>query len=108
MKVIWKTVTGSQAEKPLVIDKNSSAYYAYLRRNIQQIVRTDERGNSTLLWQYEEAIVTQNEFESYDTIATELFQAELSDFESAQAEHNAAMQANIEYIAMMTDVDLEG
>ena len=38
----------------------------------------------------------------------EIVQAELDSMASEQAEHNAAMLANIEYIAMMADIDLEG
>lgn len=44
----------------------------------------------------------------YDTVVMEIVQAELDSMASEQAEHNAAMLANIEYIAMMADIDLEG
>lgn len=80
----------------------------YLRRNFQRITRTDENSGTVVLWQYEEAKVTQEEYAQYDTIVMEIVQAELDSMASEQAEHNAAMLANIEYIAMMADIDLEG
>ena len=80
----------------------------YLRRNFQRITRTDENSGKVVLWQYEEAKVTQEEYAQYDTVVMEIVQVELDSMASEQAEHNAAMLANIEYIAMMADIDLEG
>ena len=87
----------------------------YLRQNIERITRTDENGVSVELWQYDEAIVTQEEYAQYDTLATELIQERVSAIEAAQEKKNAEMQAvieemkaNTEYIAMMTGTDLEG
>lgn len=108
MEIRWKTVTGSQTEKPEVIDKASSSKYVYLRRNIERITRTDEQGGGVSLWQYDEAVVTQEEYAQYDTVVMEIVQAELNNLASEQAKQNAAMLANIEYIAMMADIDLEG
>lgn len=79
----------------------------YLRRNIERITKTDEKGGSVLLWKYEEAEVTQEEYEKYDTIATELLQSEISLLESKQTEQNSVTNANIEYLAMMTGIELE-
>ena len=98
----------SQENRPEVIDKTSSGKYVYLRRNFQRITRTDENSGKVVLWQYEEAKVTQEEYAQYDTVVMEIVQAELDSMASEQAEHNAAMLANIEYIAMMADIDLEG
>lgn len=115
MNIEWRKVTGSQEAKPKVIDKESSSKYVYLRKNIESITRTDENGNSVTLWQYDEALVTHEEYAPYDTLATELIQERVSDLESAQEKKNEAMQAQIdaaqannEYIAMMQDIDLEG
>ena len=98
----------SQENRPEVIDKTSSGKYVYLRRNFQRITRTNENSGAVVLWQYEEAKVTQEEYAQYDTVVMEIVQAELDSMASEQAEHNAAMLANIEYIAMMADIDLEG
>ncbi len=107
MKIEWRTVTGSQEKKPEAIDKTSSSQYVYLRRNIERITKTDEKGGSVLLWKYEEAEVTQEEYEKYDTIATELLQSEISLLESKQSEQNSVTNANIEYLAMMAGIELE-
>lgn len=108
MEIRWKTVTGSQEERPLVIDKTSSGKYVYLRRNIERITKEESQGNQVQLWQYEEAAIPQDEYAPYDTVVMEIVQAELSNFAKVQSEQTAIMQANIEYIAMMADVDLEG
>lgn len=90
----------------------------YLRRNIKQITRTDDKSAPVVLWEYEEAKVTQEEFAQYDNIIMDVLQAELNNLASDQAalqdalneavQINQTNQANIEYIAMMSDVDLEG
>ena len=108
MEIRWKIVTGSQEERPPVIDKTSSGKYVYLRRNIEKITREDTQEKPVQLWQYEEAAIPQDEYAPYDTVVMEIVQAELSNFAMVQAEQAAIMQANIEYIAMMADVDLEG
>lgn len=118
MKITWKTVTGSQLSRPEVLDKTSSSRYVYLRRNIKQITRTDDKSAPVVLWEYEEAKVTQEEFAQYDNIIMDVLQAELNNLAFDQAalqetlneavQINQANQANIEYIAMMSDVDLEG
>lgn len=107
MKIEWRTVTGSQAEKPEAIDKTSSSQYVYLRRNIERITQTDEKGGSVLLWRYEEAEVTQKEYEQYDTIATDLLQSEINNLDSKQTKQNLVIQANMEYLAMMSGTELE-
>lgn len=108
MEIKWKTVTGSQEERPLVIDKTSSGKYVYLRRNIERITREESQGKPVQLWQYEEAAIPQDEYAPYDTVVMEIVQAELSNFAMVQAEQTAIIQANVEYIAMMADIDLEG
>ena len=108
MEIKWKTVTGSQEERPLVIDKTSSGKYVYLRRNIERITKEESQGNQVQLWQYEEAAIPQDEYAPYDTVVMEIVQAELSNFAMVQAEQTAIIQANVEYIAMMADIDLEG
>ena len=52
MKIVWETVTGSQENRPEVIDKTSSGKYVYLRRNFQRITRTNENSGAVVLWQY--------------------------------------------------------
>ena len=101
----WRTVQGSQPERPEAIDKTSSASVVYLRRNIHRVVVQQESNPPVVLWEYEEATVSQEEFAKYDNFAVQLMQDEITAQAAAQAETNAAMQADIEYLFMMTDVE---
>ena len=40
----------------------------YLRNNISEIVREDEQGNKTSYWSYQEAILTQVQFNAYASL----------------------------------------
>ena len=115
MEIKWRTVTGSQEQRPDVIDQTSSSKYVYLRRNIQRITRIEESGNPVTLWQYDEAVITHEEYAPYDTFVVALVQSEIDNLVTEQdkkiAEQNAlitALQADVEYTAMMADIDLEG
>lgn len=78
----WKTVQGSQPEKPQEFDITSSKIVVYQRRNIKQVTVDD-----TKLWEYDERELTPDEY---------LVVKDLD------------LQSKIEYVAMMTDVDMEG
>lgn len=88
MELIYELHEGSQAEKPKAVDTTSSATIVYLRRNIKQITRSDDMGEVTL-WQYEEAQCTHDEYDEY--VATAQTKA----------------RSDIDFIAMMTGVDLD-
>lgn len=107
MEIKWKTVNGSQEIRPEVVDKTSSSRYVYLRRNFQKITKLDEKSEQVTLWQYEEAKVTQEEYAQYDNIIMEIVRAEIDTMAADQEAFNAAMQASLEYVAMMADVDME-
>ena len=49
----WKTVQGTQENKPLELDTTSSSFCIYRRRNIERITVEDMDGNTSELWQYE-------------------------------------------------------
>lgn len=70
---IYQKREGTQAEKPAELDRNSSPSTVYLRKNIVQKVRTDEDGTEVIVWEYEEAEMTSEEFEKYEKL---LIQAE--------------------------------
>ncbi len=98
-----------------MIDKTSSSKYVYLRRNIKRITRIDGNGAPVMLWQYDEAVVTHEEYTPYDTFVVELVQAEINNLVTEQdkkiTEQNeliTAIRADVEYTAMMADIDLEG
>ena len=58
----WKTVQGTQENKPLELDTTSSSFCIYRRRNIERITVEDMDGNTSELWQYEEQKLTPEEF----------------------------------------------
>lgn len=87
MNIVFRQHEGSQESKPLSLDETSSSTLVYIRKNIQRISKEDNQsGNTVELWQYDEAELTPDEYKRY------------------QIEHNTA---NIEYIAMMSDIELE-
>lgn len=91
MEIIWNTVEGYQPTRPLEIDTTSSPTTVYLRRNIEEVPNVDPMGEPAegTHWRYEEAQLTLDEYWEY------------------QIEVNAAdMKCQIDYIAMMTDVEL--
>lgn len=71
---------------PAEVDLNSSPTTVYFRRNIHEEQR-DIDGETRTVYVYEEATMPKSEYASH------------------QAYTN---QANIDFIAMMTDVELEG
>lgn len=64
----WKTVTGTQPERPEEIDKTSSPLTVYLRKNIKQVEReiegSDGESQTVTEWQYEEREMTVEEYEN--------------------------------------------
>ena len=80
--------------KPELVDATSSKKYTYLRKDIIEIQKTDEISNETItLYEYQEAKLTKAEYQDY--------LAELSIIDIQQ------QRADIDYIAIMTGVDLE-
>lgn len=84
MNIAWHHSEG--ATKPDEVCLNWSPKNVYLHRNIEQIEKTDEQGNAYLVWAYEEAKLSRADYAIYA--------AELA-------------QANVEYVAVMTDIDLD-
>lgn len=80
MNVVYQYHEGSQAVKPLAIDTTSSATCVYLRRNIEQVKRTDPTTEEvTTLWGYEEAILSLEEYEAYKSEAAAQLSAKVTD-----------------------------
>lgn len=73
--------------KPDAVDTTISKVYNYVRRNIREEQREDEEGNSYTVWVYEEKKISKENWELYKAV-----------------ERNTA---NIDYITMMTDVEIE-
>lgn len=73
--------------RPITPDTTSSQYYVYLRKNIEQIETEDEGGNTYIMYEYDELKIPK---EMYP-----LYEAEQKD------------RADIEYLAMMSDIELD-
>lgn len=93
----YRTVEGFQTEKPKTIDTESSKTTVYLRKNIVSVPNVDMDGLETdgTHWQYDEAQLTKEEYETYTEI------------QSAVQESSEEMQSQIDYIAMMAGIDID-
>ena len=66
MELTYKTVRGSQQTRPEELDLTSSPDKVYLRRNITTVTEANATtGESIQLWQYDEAILTREEYAQY-------------------------------------------
>ena len=74
--------------KPTLIDTTSSKKVVYIRQNIVEIQKDD-----TTFYEYEEAKLTKEEYQEY------LKELEIIDIQK--------QRADIDYIALMSGIDLE-
>lgn len=82
------------SNKPDLIDTTSSKKYVYLRQNVVEVNSIDEQsGEDRSYFEYDEAKLTKSEYEEY--------LKELSILDIQQ------QRADIDYIALMTGIDLE-
>lgn len=93
---MWKTVENSSSVKPDAIDRTSSQAVVYIRKDFEKVPNVDEEGNPTqgTHWKYKEQTIPKEDWAAYE----KAIEAD------SKCDVNAA---NIEYIAMMTDVDLD-
>ena len=75
--------------KPELIDTTSSKTTVYIRKNIIE----KETGDSTTFYEYDEAKLTKEEYQEY------LKELEIIDIQK--------QRADIDYIALMSGIDLE-
>lgn len=81
----WKTVESN--ERPSELDKTSSKVYNYIRRNIAEKTRKDEMsGDSIVYYEYEECKILKADWALYEGVSDNT--------------------ANIDYLAMMTGIEL--
>lgn len=59
----WR-ISGSNV-RPQEIDTKSSKVVNYVRRNIEEVTTTDEEGNETVSYTYEERKVNKTEWDLY-------------------------------------------
>lgn len=89
-----KYVKSQSSVKPELIDTTSSKVVVYLRQNIVENIKTDEMfGKETVFYEYEEAKLTKEEYQEY------LKELEIIDIQK--------QRADIDYIALMSGIDLE-
>ena len=87
-------VKSQSSVKPELIDTTSSKSTVYLRKNIVEVERNDMNDDiSTTFYEYDEAKLTKEEYQEY------LKELEIIDIQQ--------QRADIDYIALMTGVDLE-
>ena len=87
-------VKSQSSVKPDLIDTTSSKVVVYLRQNIVENIKTDEMyGEEAVFYEYEEAKLTKAEYQEY------LKELEIIDIHQ--------QRADIDYIALMSGIDLE-
>jgi hypothetical protein len=65
LNITWNTVRGNWQEKPLQKDTTLSPSSVYLRKNIRQVVESNDNGDTTF-YEYEEAVLTPEEYKEYE------------------------------------------
>ena len=92
---MWKRSANSDSVKPAEVDKTISATHVFVRKNFEEVPSYDEEGNETgTHWEYDE---TQVPREDWDTFETAINAEQVGNDNSA----------DIQYIAMMADIDLD-
>ena len=92
MKVNY--VKSQSSVKPDLVDTTSSKTTVYVRQNIVENQRTDEMsGETSTFYEYQEAKLTKEEYQEY------LKELEIIDIQK--------QRADIDYIALMSGIDLE-
>ena len=87
-------IKSQSSVKPDLVDTTSSKVVVYLRQNIIENIKTDEMsGEETVFYEYEEAKLTKQEYQEY------LKELEIIDIQK--------QRADIDYIALMSGIDLE-
>ena len=87
-------IKSQSSVKPDLIDITSSKSTVYVRQNIVENKKIDEMsGEETVFYEYEEAKLTKAEYQEY------LKELEIIDIQQ--------QRADIDYIALMSGIDLE-
>ena len=87
MELEWYESEGTQEVAPAPVNLDWSEVLVYLHRNVERVTKEDPVSGETYeVWQYEEAVLSRADYAIY--------LAELA-------------ESNVEYLAIMTDVDLD-
>lgn len=71
--------------KPPLIDCSSCPGYVYIRRDLKEITKTDENDNEIKYWNYSEAFITADE---YETLKNELVANVINGVDNSQIYEN--------------------
>ena len=85
-------VKSQSSIKPELVDTTSSKTSVYLRKDIAENTITDMDGNEVIMYEYDEAVLTNAEYEEY------LKELEIIDIQQ--------QRADIDYILMMTGLEV--
>lgn len=88
--MVW--YKSESTERPDTVDTTSSKTSVFLRRNIKEVTQTDEEGETTA-FEYEETKLTKEEYEKY--------------LQVAEAVNMRQIRADVDYIALLSGIDLE-
>ena len=87
-------IKSQSSVRPDLVDTTSSKVVVYLRQNIVENIKTDKiSGEETVFYEYDEAKLTKAEYQEY------LKELEIVDIQK--------QRADIDYIALMSGIDLE-
>ena len=87
-------IKSQSSVEPDLVDTTSSKTTVYIRQNIVENIKKDEMsGKETVFYEYEEAKLTKAEYKEY------LKELEIIDIQK--------QRADIDYIALMSGIDLE-
>lgn len=66
---MWKLAQNSNEIKPDEIDKTSSPNVVYVRKDFEELERTDEDGEVIgTYWQYQENVIPKKDWELYEML----------------------------------------
>ncbi|MBP5163250.1 MAG: hypothetical protein ILP16_09790 [Spirochaetales bacterium] len=93
---MWRRSENASSVKPLEVDETISEVFVYVRKDFEEVPTLDEEGHETgdTHWVYLEQAVPKEDWATYQK-ALEA---------NEKADDN---MANIMYIAMMADIDLD-
>ena len=66
-------------ERPAELDTTASQFMVYERRNIRQVEQEDMEGNKSLVWSFQERVLTKAEYAELHSPATQMIMQAVND-----------------------------
>lgn len=112
MVIEYRQREGTQEDKPAAVDLTSSSKYVYLRQNIKRSFRTEESGNTVFFWQYDEAVLTHEEYEQYlketNDISLAMMMQQMNDITATQELADVTNESNHEeQMQLLNDIQAD-